>query len=283
MSETHAAMMPNSPIGVVSVLGGWYDNLRRRQPVLAAFAFLMLAAMAPTLMAMALDVRTFNGVNVWIKPFKFELSTAVHMATLAFFWPYLDLRFRKGRALSVAVWIIVAIFVFEVGYIAFRASLAEASHFNNSTPTAEILYAAMGVAIVVVMAITVWIGVQVWRSDEGGISATLRLSIGLGLILGTLLGTASGVAMSQHYSHWVGGVASDAGGLPLFGWSRGGGDLRVAHFVGLHAMQGLPFVGWLLQRSSSGRGWVLAAALVWVGLSAAVFVQAWQGKPFLAL
>ena len=183
MSETHAAMMPNSPIGVVSVLGGWYDNLRRRQPVLAAFAFLMLAA--------------------------------------------------------------------------------------------------MGVAIVVVMAITVWIGVQCLRSHEGGISPTLRLSIGLGLILGTLLGTASGVAMSQHYSHWVGGAASDAGGVPLFGWSRAGGDLRVAHFVGLHAMQGLPFIGWLAERSSSGRGWVFAAALVWVGLSAAVFIQAWQGKPFL--
>jgi len=283
MSETHAAMMPLSPIGVVSLLGGWYDDLRLRQPVLAAFTFLMLAVMAPTLLAMALDARTFNGVNVWIKPFKFELSTAVHMATLALFWPYLDSRFRQGRVLRAAAWIIAAIFVFEVGYIAYRASLAEASHFNDTTPTAALLYAAMGVAIVVVMAITVWIGVQLLRSQEGGISPTLRLSIGLGLILGTLLGTASGVAMSQHYSHWVGGTASDAGGLPLFGWSRAGGDLRVAHFVGLHAMQGLPFIGWLTQRSSSGRVWVIAAALVWVGLSAAVFIQAWQGKPFLPL
>src|SRR6185503_17869665 len=150
MSETHAAMMPLSPIGVVSIFGGWYDDLRRRQPVLAAFTLLMLAAMAPTLMAMALDARTFNGVNVWIKPFKFELSTAVHMATLALFWPYLDSRFRQGRVLRAAAWIIAAIFVFEVGYIAYRASLAQASHFNDSTPTAALLYAGMGVAIVVV-------------------------------------------------------------------------------------------------------------------------------------
>jgi hypothetical protein len=281
MSETHAAVL-HSPVGA-SALGGPYDALRRRQPVLAAFTLLMLAAMAPTLTAMALDERTFNGIDVWIKPFKFELSTAVHMATLALFWPYLDLRFSRGRALCTAVWVIVAIFVFEVGYIAYRASLAEASHFNDSTPTAALLYAAMGVAILVVMVITVWIGVQVLRSREGGISPTLRLAIGLGLIVGTLLGTVSGVTMSQHYSHWVGGVASDAGGVPLFGWSRVGGDLRVAHFVGLHAMQGLPLIGWVVQRSPSGRVWVIAAALVWVAVSAAVFSQAWYGKPLLPL
>jgi hypothetical protein len=252
MSEARAAM-PHFWVGVASGWGRWYDELRRRQPVLAAFTFLMLAAMAPTLMAMALDARTFNDVNTWIKPFKFELSTAVHMATLAILWPYLDSRFGRGGVLRVAVWLIAAIFVFEVGYIAFRASLAEASHFNDSTPTAALLYAAMGVAILVVMAVTLWIGVQVLRSREGGISPTFRLASGLGLIVGTLLGTASGVAMSTHYSHWVGGAATDAGGLQLFGWSRSGGDLRVAHFVGLHAMQGLPLIGWLAQRSPSGR------------------------------
>jgi hypothetical protein len=275
--------MPLAPIGGMPPLGRWYAELQRRQPVLAAFTFLMLAAMAPTLMAMVLDARTFNDVNVWIKPFKFELSTAVHMATLAVFWPYLDSRFRNGRVLRAGVWLVVAVFVFEVCYIAYRASLAEASHFNDSTPSAALLYAAMGIAILIVMVITSWIGVQVLRSSEGGISLTLRLAIGLGLIMGTLLGTTSGIIMSQHYSHWVGGVSSDAEGLPLFGWSRVGGDLRVAHFVGLHAMQGLPLLGWVVRRSPSGHAWVIAATLIWVGVSATVFLQAWRGNPLLPL
>jgi len=78
---------------------GLFEEWRRREPTLAFFALVMVVAMAPTLIAMAIDARTFNGINVWMKPFKFELSTAVHMATLAWFWAYLDgsMRARRGE------------------------------------------------------------------------------------------------------------------------------------------------------------------------------------------
>jgi hypothetical protein len=53
-----------------------------REPLYAGAALCLAALIAPTLVAMALDGRTLAGVNVWLKPLRFEIALTVYLATL---------------------------------------------------------------------------------------------------------------------------------------------------------------------------------------------------------
>ncbi len=90
---------------------------------------------------------------------------------------------------------------------------------------------------------------------------------------------------AQPTGHWVGGVASDAAGLPVVGWSRSGGDLRVVHFLGIHAMHFIPaFAADLLalgMRHKAARSWAYAFAVSLCILTVVSFVQARAGLPLV--
>ncbi len=256
-------------------------GLYRLQPVLVAFAVINAALMLPSFVGLLADSRTFNGINVWIKPLKFQSSVAIFLVTIALFWPFLDKADRARKSIRFAVWFVSIVSLLEVLYITYRASLAEGSHFNNATLKDEIFYALMGLGIVSTSALSAWFGWRILRARDATSNPDLRFAVGLGLVAGLILGSLTGMYMSAQTGHWVGGVASDANGSFFFGWSRTGGDLRAAHFVGLHAMQGIPLIGWLAARymPSSVRGTMIASTIVWTGATVAVFVQAVMGRP----
>jgi hypothetical protein len=91
--------------------------------------------------------------------------------------------------------------------------------------------------------------------------------------------------MAVSGAHTVG--APDGGpGLPGTGWSREHGDIRVAHFVGLHAMQVLPAVAWLMTRRRGPDVRALRLTFVAAGsyfvLFALLLAQALNGQSIAA-
>ncbi|WP_119273414.1 hypothetical protein [Taklimakanibacter deserti] len=249
-------------------------------PLLWRSALVFLAFFVILYAGTFIDSRLFNGVSVWEKPAKFFLSLSLHMATLAWGLTLLPVNDRHRPAIRLASILFLAAAIGEVIYITFRASRGEASHFNEATTITRLLYAAMGLGAVALSVVTGFIG---WRILRRAPSSPLAFATGLGFILAGGMAILFGGYMSGQGSHWVGGDLSDATGLPFFHWSTTGGDLRVPHFFGLHIMQALPVLGFLVRDLSPPQAKSLTGlgAVIWVGLTFLTFFQAISGLPFI--
>ncbi len=145
------------------------------------------------------------------------------------------------------------------------------------------MYALMGVGALSLNATVLPLAWLMARYG-GALPPAYRLAVVLGLILTFVGGAGAGIAISQHEGPTIGALAGGAV-LPLLGWSATGGDLRVAHFLGVHAQQVLPVAGALIAmwRIPLGRAvvWLMSA-----GYAAAIlyaFRLAYAAVPLVSL
>ena len=257
-------------------------ELRERQPALAAVAFAYLAFFAITAALPVVDGRLLDGVSVWAKPAKFFLSSGVFMLTSAWFFGYVRPERRRAPALVWSMRLLIAAATFELAYITVQAALGQRSHYNQSDLAHFALYGMMGAAALLMLATKIPLAIEIWRRPTRDLDPTLRLAVTFGIALTVALGALSGLYMSQQYGtgHNVGAVG---GAAPLFGWNRAGGDLRVAHFLGMHGEQILPLVAVAASWAFGGtwaRRMVIASSVAIAALTVAVFAQALLGRPF---
>jgi hypothetical protein len=267
---------------------------RARFPGLWWGGWAMLAMSLPLLLLMQVDERTLGGVNVWVKPWKFHVSAGLHLLTLAWCAALLRPTPARARAFRAMTAVVLATAVFELAYITGRAALGQASHFNVGDPLAGAMYTLMGVMAVLLLGAAGVLGWWIWRARDFEHGPVLQRGLGLALMVGWLLGTAAGAYMGGQPGHGVGVQAQDAAHtLAIVGWPRSGGDLRVAHFFGMHAMHVLGLAAWLAATWAARRparhaavqhGMVLAGlyvlATVYAGFTVFTFVQAVTGRPF---
>ena len=268
-------------------LPAWLPDLEL-EPRLTAAAFAMLALAVPTLFAWLIDGRQFQGVDTWIKPLKFELSVAFYLFTLALFLPLAGDRFRASWLGRYMVWPVIVPIVLEVLYIAWRASRLEASHYNRDDWVGIALYSLMGVGAVMFTLAPGFLAYGLARRDAAPMPQVVRRSLVVGLALTCVFGLASGAILSSSATgHYVGVVPDAHRTLPFLGWSLTIGDLRIAHFLGLHALQIIPAIGvllWLATRQSkAGLVALGTVSAAYAALTATALVAALQARPLLGL
>ena len=263
---------------------------------LTAVGMLMIALLGVTGAALLVDPREIMGAPAWMKPAKFAASIAIYTLTLAWVFTYLRDFPRTRRVVS---WVTTITLLIEIVIIDVQAWRGTTSHFNVGTVLDGVLFSIMGVAIMVQTAAAMAVAVALWKQPFSDRALGWALRIGMTVtIVGAMTGglmarptraqldaANAGNRMTIAGAHTVG--APDGGsGLPGTGWSREHGDLRVAHFLGLHALQVLP----LLALGLALRGWqdihrvrtVWAISGSYVSLFALLLWQALRGQSVIA-
>ena len=255
---------------------------------------LLVLAAASALLAVAcgigilLDPRVVLGVNLWEKPVKFAISIAVYAVT----WSWLIgqlVRFRR-----VAWWAGTAsavLLVIEMVIIAGLAAAGGTSHFNVSTPFNTVMWSIMAFSITALWIATFVVSIILLRNPFADPARTLAVRAGaLIALVGMGLAFLMTGPTAAQLDDWQGiagahtvGLADGGPGLPVLGWSTVAGDLRIPHFVGMHALQLIPLALLLLELASRRvailRSHSVRRDLVWVIVGAyvaALGLLTWQ-------
>jgi hypothetical protein len=248
------------------------STLKYRNEALFYFGLVCLACALLFLIATKVSQVQITGVSAWYKPFKFALSIAIFCWTMGWFTWYLG----QPGIIEWFTWTTIVLLGFELFYIAFQASRGQLSHFNQSSPLYIAFYALMGLAAMAVTLYTAYIGILFCSRNFPGLPDYYLWSIRLSIFLFVVF-ALEGAVMGARLSHTIGGP-DGVEGLPVLGWSRKLGDLRIAHFVGMHALQVLPLLSFYVLKNVK---LTLLAGTVYSIVALLVLVQALGGKALI--
>lgn len=268
---------------------------------LMMFAALMAVTALVSVGGLLIDDRIMVGAPIWLKPLKFSVSFTVYAVTWAWM---LSLQQRPRRWIHRTGTAVAALATIEMVIIVGQVVRGRMSHFNASTSFDAALFAVMGVSIAALWALNLVQAIVLMRDRlaERSLAWAIRLGtlISLaGMALAFLMtaptpdqldAMSTNATVSAIGAHSV-GVPDGGPGVPIAGWSTVGGDLRVPHFIGLHALQALPLLamgliamaGRLPRLRDEGvrARLVVVASLTYAALLALTTWQALRGQPLL--
>ena len=257
-----------------------FNTVKNHSPLLYWIVIVHLVLAIVSITSSFMDDRTLMGVNVWMKPLKFSISVAIYILTVGFLMTLYPFSKKKKNLINnIVCWTLLI----ELGLIIYQASGGVQSHYNISNPFDGLIFTAMGILIainVIIMALFIFETIRLKLKTP----KLLQWAILLGWVI-VFFGSWVGGQMISEMSHNI-GVEDGGPGLPLVNWSTIAGDLRVAHFFGLHGLQIIQIFALLISNKSKTTTKNQIIIVTVFGLAYALFVgytfyQAKQGLPFV--
>lgn len=247
-------------------------ELRTRNENLFYFGLLCLSLSLCFLLLTQFTTTQVHNVNAWYKPFKFSFSTFTFAWAMGWYCHYLeDFNVKRFN------WTVILLLGFEIFYIAIQGGRGELSHYNISSSFYAAMYSLMGIAAASVTLYTGYVGFRFCRQSFPDLSKHYVWAIRFAILFFVIF-AFEGSLMGSRMNHNVGGV-NDNSDWFILSWSRTMGDLRVAHFVGMHALQALPLLSFYFFKETKS---TIIVSLLYGLLATTTLVQALQGKPFFA-
>ena len=167
----------------------------------------------------------------------------------------------------------------EIAVIYFQAWRGVRSHFNFETAFDGSLFGIMGTMIAINTVCIVIVAFLFFIIDAGrkpsyiwGIRLALIIFIAANWMGGYMIGNGA---------HSIGGDDGGAG-IPFLNWSIDHGDMRAAHFFGLHSIQAIPLVGHILRKKTDALPIVWVFSIIYAGILGLVFYVAFTGRPLIS-
>ncbi|RMI31967.1 hypothetical protein EBN03_16830 [Nocardia stercoris] len=263
-----------------------------------------MAALAVfSLCATTFDDRLLLGESVWLKPLKFGIAMALYCGTLAWLVSFP----HRGQRLT---WWMGTVFaatsVVDVGFIVVQAARGTFSHFNTQHDAVNTIgqwVFMTGVPGLFLANLVIAVTLSWQRVTDRPTSLAIRAGLGIavfGMALGYTMGFSGEQQTTDAYGHpvrlgaghtFISGqpaVRDGLDGMPVTHWSTAGGDMRIAHFAGLHGIQLLIVAAIVLARLAPSVPWLRpertrtrligVLALAYTGLVALLLWQALRGQ-----
>jgi hypothetical protein len=267
---------------------------------LTLLGVVMVGTLLAALVGLVVDHQVITGAPAWLKPAKFAISVTIYCFTFVYL-----LQFVRGhrRLVSFVANATAFALLVEMVIIVGQVVRGTTSHFNYSTPLDAALWMTMAgfIGLTWTMALILGVLLLFQRMPDPVWAWALRLSVLLALVgmgvaflmtsptAAQLAGAQASNGMPIIGAHTV-GVADGGPGLPVLGWSTVGGDLRIPHFFGLHGLQVMLVLGFLLTLPAARAmlnvgqrvALVWTAGLGYLGLIGLLTWQALRGQSLIA-